>query len=145
MELVIANYEYTRSWCRDYFCNDYFEFCFSYTSLKDRFREIDRYLWESRHEKTRFLNRYCGAVVIDISEWSEAMPNDYFDAFMFFLKDLSTSCQIAMISDKACEEQIVTRLRRFFQIEISDLLEKKDLQKTRRIGFAVREEEMERV
>ena len=39
MELVIANYEHARSWCRDFFCNDYFEFCFSYTSLKDRFRD----------------------------------------------------------------------------------------------------------
>ena len=83
--------------------------------------------------------------MIDISEWSDAMPNDYFDAFMFFLKDLSTSCQIAMISDKVCQDQIVSRLRRFFQIEISDMLEKKDVQKTRRIGFVVREEEMDRV
>lgn len=145
MKLVIARYERARSWCKDYFGSDYFEFSFSYTSLNDRFREIDRFLWESRHGKTRFLNNYCGPVVIDITEWSNAAPNDYFDAFMFFLKDLSISCPIAMISDEICEERIVARLRRFFQLDITDMLEKNVEHKPRKIGFSFREEDIERV
>ena len=145
MELVIANLEQAETWCRAHLGGDYFSFCFSYTPLSDRFREIDRYLWESRHEKARFANRYCGPVVIDISEWSEAAPNDYFDAFLYFLKDLSAVSRIAMISDRPCGEQILSRLRRFFRIEITSLLDNKQERKPNRIGFIAREEEPEHV
>ena len=145
MKVVLAKYERARSWCRDYLCNDYFEFCFSYTSLKERFREIDRFLWESRHEKARFQNRYSGPAVIDITDWSDAAPNDYFDAFMYFIKDYSSESEVVLVSEKTCEEAVLSRLKRFFEVEISDLLEQKEVKQVRRIGFALREEERENV
>ena len=100
---------------------------------------------ESRHEKARFRNRYVGPAVIDITEWSDAAPNDYFDAFMYFIKDYSSESEVVLVSEKTCEEAVLSRLKRFFEVEISDLLEQKEVKQVRRIGFALREEEREYV
>ena len=145
VKLVLAKYERLRSWCKDNFCNDYFEFCFSYTPVREYFREIDRFLWESRHEKARFSNRYNGPTVIDITEWSDATPNDYFDAFMYFTKDLAAENNVVLVSERACDVEVLSRLKRFFELEISNLLEQKKDRQQRRIGFAVQKEEYEHV
>ena len=146
MDLVIAAFEDAQAWCRDYFHSDSFSFCFSYTAPESHFREIDRFLWESRHEKTRFANRYSGPVTVDISEWSTAVPNDYFDAFLYFLKDQAAECRIVMVSDKICTDRILSRLERFFPLKTTDLLGTKEKKrKSVAIGFAAREEVAEHV
>lgn len=139
MKLIMAEYSQARNICTDCIGADRFDFCFSYVPAENRFREIDRFLWESRHEMTRFENSYHGPAAVDLTAWSEASPNDYFDAFMYFLKDFGEEGKLIFISEKPCREAILSRLRRFFEIEITDLLEKKEEHHTRKIGFAVQE------
>ena len=49
----------------------FFDFNFSYTDENEVFREINRFVWESRHLMTRFKNRYYGPVAISLSEWND--------------------------------------------------------------------------
>ena len=85
MYLVQGKYSEAIAKCQKILDGNYFEFEFLYTDESERFREIDRFLYESRHT-LRFENEYRGNVVIDISDWNEK-TNSYFDAFMYFLKD----------------------------------------------------------
>lgn len=145
MKLILAPYADACTHCSELLGTDYFEFCFSYAAHDSRFREIDRFLWESRHEKSRFSNRYTGPAVIDITAWSSEMPNSYFDAFSYFLKDLTIDLPLVLISEKPLKEPIRSRLERFFELEITDLLVHKEEKKIRTIGFAVQKEESEHV
>lgn len=70
MYLVQGKYSEAIAKCQKILDDDYFEFEFLYTDESERFREIDRFLYESRHT-LRFENEYRGNVVIDISGWSE--------------------------------------------------------------------------
>lgn len=145
MELIFADYAQAISHCRAVFGQRFFEFYFTYTPMQDRFREIDRYLWESKHACTRFANRYDGPVVIDLSDWSSAAPNDYFDAFLYFLKDQIDEDRCILISDKQCETAILKRLEKLFRLERTDRLEPSAETRVRKIGFCAQEEEAEHV
>lgn len=139
MKLILTDYANALTKCSELLGTDYFVFSLSY--IEDRpFREIDRFLWESRHEKCRFSNRYTGPVCIDLTEWSGKMPNLYFDAFSYFLKDLGSDCPTVLISEKRLSEPLRSRLERFFELEVTNLLESKGKEEPRVIGFAVQEE-----
>lgn len=56
------------------FKNEYFDFNFSFTDENEVFREINRFIWESKHLMTRFKNRYYGSVAISLSEWNNETP-----------------------------------------------------------------------
>lgn len=140
MQLILANFEDARARCEDRFRDGYFEFCFSFSSERERFREIDRFLWESRHERTRFENRYVGPTVINITEWSDAAPNELFDAFLYFCKDISEQSEVILVSERPCNDSIISRLKEFFELEITDTLEHREKTVSRKIGFAVKEE-----
>lgn len=142
MKLIQGNYEKALEKCKKELNDDYFEFCFSYVSTSEVFREINRFLWESRHQCTRFKNRYVGPVVIDISDWSTRYPNDYFDAFMYFVKSNMNQMNFVFISNDFCSNAITDRLNEFFKIRIIDVVRRKS-SKTKKnvIGFVDTQEE----
>lgn len=115
MYLVQGKYSETIKKCQEMFDDDYFEFEFLYTDESERFREIDRFLYESRHT-LRFENEYKGNVVIDISGWNEK-TNLYFDAFMYFLKDNMDKYFCILISNKKCPDKTIEKLNDLFDIE----------------------------
>lgn len=115
MYLVQGKYFETIKKCKKMLDDDYFEFELIYTDESERFREIDRFLYESRHT-LRFENEYRGNVVIDISGWSEK-NNSYFDAFMYFLKDNMDKYCCVLISNKKCSDKTIEKLNDLFTIE----------------------------
>ena len=147
-DLIQGKYEEAITQCRSKIDGEYFEFCFSYTTAEERFREIDRFLWESRHQCTRYQNRYDGPVVVDLTQWARQYPNDYFDAFMYFLKDISCGRECIFISETVCGRQIVDRMSDLFDVNVITLDTVKthsEKKKTNPIGFAFNEEEKEHV
>ena len=144
MDLIQGNYEESIFQCQMRFPNGFFAFCFAYTpSSESHFREIDRFLWESRHE-CRFKNRYQGPCVVDITSWSGQYPNIYFDTFLYFLKDIIADNQCVLITQTECIHSVVDRLSDFFNINIITLDNSKlHNKKTNRIGFYSVEEEKE--
>lgn len=144
MYLVQGSYENAISYCRGITRNAGFEFCFTYVSENEVFKEINRFIWESKHMHTRFKNKYKGSVVVDISQWCDKEPNLYFDAFMYYLKDNSTDYKIDFIADKECPKSLVEYLQTFFELDVIDLGIKKVKEKTK-IGFRIGTEEKEYV
>lgn len=133
MNIYIGKYENCINLCRKDYLDGFFEFDLPYVSENDRFREIDRFLWESRH-LTRFKNRYTGPIVVDISTWNEKFPNDYFKAFLLFIKDIESQlCPCTFISSNMCCEQIISSLKNVFDINIISLESNKN--KGTKIGF----------
>lgn len=114
MLLVQGNFKRTKTFFENKIKKKYFEFSFGFVSEEERFREIDRFLWESKKEMTVFKNRYIGPCVIDISEWNDRICNRYFEAFMYFILDLSSSCDIYLTLDKECSNQLKSNLELFF-------------------------------
>lgn len=143
MYLLQGDYKKVKGFCNDLFTNGYFEFEFSYVSENERFREIDRYLWESRHECTRFKNRYEGDIVIGLNEWNKNDPNKYFDAFMYFIKDcqkFTHSC-ILFVEDYV-SESLLTSLKKHFDIITKEMgLDVKENKSKRKIGFYIENNE----
>lgn len=132
MYLVQGKYSEAIAKCQKILDGDYFEFEFLYTDESERFREIDRFLYESRHT-LRFENEYRGNVVIDISGWNEK-TNLYFDAFMYFLKDNADKYCCVLISNKKCSSKTIEKLNDLF--EIDDIqLNLPDEKKKVRMGF----------
>lgn len=115
MYLVQGKYSEAIAKCQKILDDDYFEFEFLYTDESERFREIDRFLYESRHT-LRFENEYRGNVVIDISGWNKK-HNMYFDAFMYFLKDNADKYCCVLISNKKCSGKTIEKLNDLFTIE----------------------------
>ena len=142
MKLIQGNYEKAVRECQNEFEQDFFEFCLSYVSANEDFREIKRFLWESKCQCTRFRNRYTGPAVIDISEWSSRFPNEYFDAFLYFVKSNTDKMDFIFISHDCCKREIADRLNEFFNIEVIDIEHKKSTEKRKHtIGFAIAQEE----
>lgn len=115
MYLVQGKYSEAIAKCQKILDGNYFEFEFLYTDESERFREIDRFLYESRHT-LRFENEYRGNVVIDISDWNEK-TNSYFDAFMYFLKDNAAKYCCVFISNKKCSDKTIEKFNDLFIIE----------------------------
>ena len=140
MELISGSYEKVKHECEKMIGKEYFEFFFPYVEDNvDRFREIDRFLYESR-KQTRFKNSYVGNVVIDISDWNNRSSfNKYFDAFMYFIKDNMNLNRFIFTADKPCNRELFERLQKYFKIEEMCLEAVKPKQKIK-IGFALPEE-----
>ena len=141
--LIQGKYEKVKTFYEKNMAKKYFEFQLAYVSQNEVFREIDRFLWESRHQMTRFKNNYQGPVLIDLSCWNENELNIYFEAFMFFLKDNGFYECTFMIQEECCKE-LLEKLKEFFEISVTSLnIEKKAKKMT--IGFVVTEKEIENV
>lgn len=139
VKLIQGKYEAAKKSYLDGMSKDFFEFHFNYVSTNEIFRELDRFMWESRHDKTRFKNRYEGPVLIDLTEWNQNEQNEYFDAFMYYLKD-NAYLEYTFIVQDECEKEFLDRLVFFFEISIEELEFRKERTKQRRIGFCFEEE-----
>lgn len=139
MKLITGNYKKVKSECDRIFSTGYFDFNFLYVSEAEKFREIDRFLYESRHT-LRFENEYIGNIVIDISEWNHKPLNSYFEAFMYFIKDNKAKYECILIVNERCTTELHDKLKGFFdtikEIQLPVLNEPRKI----RIGFAVNEE-----
>lgn len=139
MYFLQGDHKKVKGYCKDLFAEDYFEFEFPYVADGEKFREIDRFLWESRRDCTRYKNKYNGNFVIGLNEWNENEPNKYFDAFMYFLKDylkFSHSCYL-FIEDYA-DKSLISALEKHFDIVVKELdLSVKETKAQRTIGFCI--------
>lgn len=141
--LIQGKYEKAKAFYEKNVSKKYFEFQFAYVSQNEVFKEIDRFLWESRHQMTRFKNNYKGPVLIDLSCWNDNDLNTYFDAFMFLLKDNGFYECTFMCQEECCEE-LLEKLKDYFEISITSLdIEKKVKKMT--IGFVAPDKENENV
>ena len=140
MKIITGSFEKVKKQIKIKMGNEYFEFFFPYVEESaDRFREIDRFLYESR-KHTRFKNAYIGNIVIDISEWNNNRRfNNYFDAFMYFIIDNMNLNRFIFTADKPCNRELFERLQKYFKIEEMCLEAVKPKQKIK-IGFALPEE-----
>lgn len=137
MKLIKGNYIKVKKYIKNKFTDDYFEFNFPYVDEKAPFKEINRFIDESKM-KTRFKNKYLGNVVINITEWVDDTPNKYFDAFMYFILDReleSNKNKTIFTCEKECSTELTKKLNEFFEdIKIIDLgLKNKNAKHT--IGF----------
>lgn len=139
MYLLQGDYPNVKDYCEELFADDYFEFELSYVSENEKFKEIDRFLWESRHECTRYKNRYNGNFAIGITEWNDKTPNKYFDAFMFFLKDYMSSARSCVIFvEDYIDKSLLNALKKHFNLTIKELsLTEKDDFTMKKIGFCI--------
>lgn len=138
MRLIRGDYEKAVLYCSEMIKGDFFEFDFPFIPMNENFREIDRFLWESRHQCTRFKNRFEGRAVIDVSDWNRHFPNDYFDAFMYFLKDNEAYVACTLISSESWSEEVTERLKRLFDVKEADVSGGSgDAKKKKAIGFYV--------
>ena len=138
MRLIKGDYEKAVSYCREMIKGEFFEFDFPFVPMNEHFREIDRFLWESKHQCTRFENRFEGRAVIDISDWNRHYPNDYFDAFMYFMKDNEAYVSCTLISSEPWKSEVTDRLEKLFEVKEVDLSGGESSKKSGNvIGFAV--------
>lgn len=119
----------------------YFDFNFSFTDENEVFKEINRFVWESKHLMTRFKNRYYGPVAISLSEWNGELLSGYFDSFMYFIKDTFPDDKICFYVESQIEDELLNRIELFFpKANLIDLLICKKQEK--RIGFVINSNEM---
>lgn len=139
MKLITGIYRKVKEECERIFSDGYFEFSFLYVPETEKFREIDRFLYESRHT-LRFENEYTGNVILDISAWNHKPLNSYFEAFMYFLKDNKDKYECVLIINERCSSEMREKLKDFFgdikEIQKPVLHESKRV----RIGFVIDEE-----
>lgn len=138
--LITGIYEKVKEECNKIFStSQYFDFNLFYVPETDKFREIDRFLYDSRH-MLRYENEYTGNVIVDISEWNNNTINIYFEAFMYFLKDNNAKYRCILIADDRCSEELMDKLKLFFselkEIQLPVKTEKKPAQ----IGFVINDE-----
>ena len=120
MVIIQGEYEDAIRYCVHHISKDYFEFSLSYVDTNERFRELDRFLWESRH-CLRFQNEFKGDTLIDLTAWNckEAYEfNDYFDAFMFYLKSKQDKLNVTFIVSDKCSESLHQKLCRHFDLQV---------------------------
>ena len=123
------------------FNSEYFDFNFSFTDKNEVFREINRFIWESKHLMTRFKNRYRGSVAISLTEWNSEMPNGYFDSFMYFIKDMFPEENICFYAETQIRDVLLNRIKSFFpNIKTIDLLIGRKPE--RKIGFVIGDNEI---
>lgn len=137
MKLICAGYEEAIAKCNELMKDGFFEFSFSYVPTEEKFRELDRFIWESKHQCARFKNYYEGDAVIELTEWNDNFTNEYFDAFMFYLKGNLGRISTTFIVDGRCSEALEKKMEKFFSIEIVELDENRANEEDGRfIGFA---------
>ena len=138
MEIIQGKYEKAKRYYES-FHTDYFEFEFVYVPQDSHLREIDRFRWESRYEKTRFKNVYKGDVLIDLTEWNDAPDSSHFDAFMYFLKDKEEYNCTFLVRNTATKS-LKKKLEEFFDLSLVDFSESQPCE-MRTIGFVGGEKE----
>lgn len=136
INLILGKYELAISYYRQQMHEDCFEFHFTYVPRDERFRELDRFIWESRHTKTRFKNKYAGPVLIDITEWNFEIPNDYFTAFMFYLKD-NPDLECTFLAENEISSILLQKLSAFFEVNVIKLETRETVHTN--IGFYIEE------
>lgn len=139
INLIQGDYEKAKKHYTQTMLKDYFEFHFVYASINEVFRELDRFIWESKHQMTRYKNEYTGPVLIDLTEWNAKESNEYFEAFMYYLKDHAYLECTFIVQDK-CEKPFLETLEKFFEVNIVELEIRKEKEHKRRIGFYIEEE-----
>lgn len=118
MVIIQGNYENAISHCKLITDGKYFEFVFPYVEREERFRELDRFIWESKH-CLRFKNEYSGNVLIELSEWNEKSKyefNEYFDAFMYYLRSKADKLRVIFFVNGKCSEILFEKLSEHFDI-----------------------------
>lgn len=140
MNLIKGPYEKCIEHCIDDENAECFVFDFPYVSISEYFREINRFLWESKHQFVRFKNCYSGKAIVDITAWNKSSPNEYFDAFLYFLKDRESSIDCTFISEPDYSEIVLERINRLFLTNIVPL-DSNCSPTVSRIGFVITTEE----
>ena len=136
MELIEADYAWSAAHCKKKYPNGFFEFRLSYGNRPEYFREFDRFHWTSRHQCTRFKNRYSGPVVVDISEWAAESPNTCLTDFLYYLSDC------VLISEEPISKELLTHIERTVSIDRKiQKLKPKEASSKCVIGFRVEEKE----
>ena len=100
----------------------YFEFTFSFVGQNEIFRELDRFLWESKHV-LRFQNTYEGNVLIELSGWNQKADsdfNEYFDAFMYFLRSKCNVLHVTFFAEGQCSKSLYDHLDKHFDVQLID-------------------------
>lgn len=145
MELIEADYAWSAAHCRKKYPNGFFEFRLSYGNRPEHYREFDRFHWTSRHQCTRFKNRYTGPVVVDISEWASESPNTCLTDFLYYLMDKCDAKDCVLISEEPIKKELLTHIEKTVSIDrkIQKLKSKEPSSKCV-IGFRVEEKEVER-
>lgn len=120
MYIVQGAYDQTICYCSSEMKGDFFEFSLTYTGRNEVFRELDRFVWESKH-CLRFQNEYSGNVVVDVSEWnskSEYEFNEYFDAFMYYLHGKQDKLNVTFIVSGECSASLYKSLTTHFDLKV---------------------------
>ncbi|MCM1365019.1 MAG: hypothetical protein NC122_10730 [Faecalibacterium sp.] len=86
----------------------YFFFIFKYQPPYDKFKELKRLQTEAI-SNTRFKSEYNGFIAIDISEWLGHTDEEYFQAAMCFLRDMSQHWKYVFYVDGACDTAITEK------------------------------------
>ena len=93
-----------------------FEFAIPFVEEGQTFREINRFLDESKR-LAHFKNQYIGGAIIDVTEWCEKPINSYFTAFLYFLFDrelVSKQNIHVFISEKICSKELTHAIADIF-------------------------------
>lgn len=99
---------------------NYFEFTFPYVGHNEIFRELDRFLWESKHI-LRFQNAYAGNVLIELSGWNNRSENDfneYFEAFMYFLRSKADTLRVTFFLEGKCSKDLYEHLKNHYEVQL---------------------------
>ena len=102
--------------------------------------KLARFIWDSRHRETRFKNSFEGNLVLDITAWCGQCPNEYLDAFLYYLKDREDKIHCVMICESDIEPQILSAVERLWTVDVIDLSADPDVgagRKKRSIGFSM--------
>lgn len=122
MVVIQGNYENAIRYCDFITGGEYFEFVFPYVEQEERFRELDRFLWESKH-CFRFQNEYSGNVLVELSGWNDKSKydfNEYFDAFMYFLRNKADKLNVTFFVNGKCSEALFANLSKHFEIRLTE-------------------------
>lgn len=136
MEIIIGRYDKVLKHCGRLFGREAFIFALSYAGANEPFRELARFVWESRH-RTRYRNHYSGNAVIDVTAWVGEKPNEHFEAFLYYLKDNEDRMTCALISQNVLGSELRAAIERLFDVGVTDLTEADAaVRRPRRIGFS---------
>ncbi len=136
VELIQGDYKNVKAYYGKKKTSEYFEFDFVYAGPLEVFREIDRFIWESVHQKTRYKNRYDGPVLIEVTSWNKKDINEYFDAFMYYIKDKYEG-KCTFFCKEPCSEELEGKLREFFDIKIVNAGFEAAVSDVKTIGFSI--------
>ena len=122
MIVIQSDYENAVRYCNSVFGGTFFEFMFFFVDHKEVFRELDRFIWESKH-CLRFKNEYSGNVLIELTGWNDREDfefSEYFDAFMYYLKSRKDKLNTMFLIRGECSSLLFKHLKKHFDLIIID-------------------------